>query len=114
MYRRVCKKLIHFLIPLATKYGGRGKFWSLKPEKLQISIAEVAALIRIMMNLVPRNQSRFRCRIFIHQLGPDEWEMLNTSFFGMIGTAEEENVIPITLMSLFQYFLEMQKFAKFN
>jgi hypothetical protein len=33
LYRRVCKKSIHFLIPLATKDGGRAKFWSLKPER---------------------------------------------------------------------------------
>jgi hypothetical protein len=104
MCRRVCKKLIHFLIPLATKYGVGTKFWALKPEKISLSIAEVPALIRIMMNLVPRSQSRFTCRIFIHQLAPDEWELLNTSFFGMIGTAEEENAMSKTLMSCSNFF----------
>jgi hypothetical protein len=61
---------------LIWKYEGEFDLNLFKDEVLHVSIPDVPVMLRILFDLISRNQSRSMSRIFLHQLARDEIDLI--------------------------------------
>jgi hypothetical protein len=62
------RKILNFSIPLESKYQHifSHNLFDSSSHQIAFKATEVSALIKFMLNRLPRNQSIFKCKILMH------------------------------------------------